>query len=172
MTPVPTASTAATHAATLDPERFRAAMAQFPTFVTVVTTTGPDGPVGCTVNAVLSLSTRPPSLLVSLASGSRTLTEIRAAGVFAVNALAWRQRDLCEWFAAAAPEERFRRVAYRQELGVPVLSGSAAALVCVVESAVDLFDHQVLVGRIAWADAGAAPRPLVLHRRRLHTLAR
>lgn len=71
-------------------DEFCSAMAHLATGVAVITTAGPDGPVGCTANAVLSLSTEPPSLLVSLASAGRTVAHARDHGAFAVNILSWR----------------------------------------------------------------------------------
>lgn len=56
----------------LDSDHFRAVMAEFPTVLTVVTALGPHGPIGCTANAVMSLSLRPPSVAVSLATDGRT----------------------------------------------------------------------------------------------------
>ena len=37
-------------------QEFRDFMRHWPTGVAIVTTAGPDGPVGCTVNALMSLS--------------------------------------------------------------------------------------------------------------------
>ena len=55
------------------PERFRDALASYPTGVTVVTAMGADGPAGATANAVTSLSLEPPMMLACLDRGSRTL---------------------------------------------------------------------------------------------------
>src|SRR5437660_1298107 len=52
----------------LTPDAYRHAISRLPTGITVVTAQRPDGPVGCTVNAVMSLSLAPPSLVVSLAT--------------------------------------------------------------------------------------------------------
>jgi Flavin reductase like domain len=52
---------------------FRHFMRHWPTGVAIVTTADADGPVGCTVNALMSLSVEPPLLIVSLCENSRTL---------------------------------------------------------------------------------------------------
>ena len=49
----------------VDPGHFRSVMGNFATGVTVVTATGPAGPVGMTANAVASLSLEPLLLLVA-----------------------------------------------------------------------------------------------------------
>ena len=51
--------------------RFRDALGQFATGVTVVTTLGPQGPVGITANSFASLSLDPPLVLWSPARASR-----------------------------------------------------------------------------------------------------
>jgi flavin reductase (DIM6/NTAB) family NADH-FMN oxidoreductase RutF len=149
---------------------FRAAMAQFPTFVTVVSTAGPDGPLGCTANAVMSLSTEPPSVLVSLMTGSYTLGQAVHNGGFAVNALAWSQRDLTRHFATGDPHRRFDEVPHELQDGVPVLRGASARLVCEVAETVTLLDHTLLVGRVTWSDTCPADGALVYYRHEQHPL--
>ncbi|WP_431993786.1 flavin reductase family protein [Streptomyces albogriseolus] len=64
----------------------------------MITTNGSDGPVGCTASAVLPLSVEPPSLLVSLVGGGRTVRQALDHGLFAVNILSRQQRDLIDRF--------------------------------------------------------------------------
>lgn len=141
----------------VDAEAFRRAMAQLPTFVTVVTTRSPGGPVGCTANAVMSLSLEPSSVVVSLRSGGRTLEHIRAAGAFAVNALAWEQRELCRRFAVGDPARRFDGVRHVLRGNVPVLPDAVASVGCVIEDALEVHDHTLLIGRVVWSASGEHP---------------
>ncbi|MFD7659861.1 flavin reductase family protein [Actinosynnema sp. NPDC059797] len=141
----------------VDAEAFRRAMAQFPTFVTVVTTMSPEGPVGCTANAVMSLSLEPSSVVVSLRSGGRTLEHVRAAGAFAVNALAWEQRELCRRFAVGDPARRFDGVRHVLRDGVPVLPDAVASVGCVIEDALEVHDHTLVIGRVVWSTSGERP---------------
>ncbi|MFM9368749.1 flavin reductase family protein [Streptomyces sp. Da 82-17] len=134
-------------------DRFRHAMARLPTGVCVVTTTGPDGPVGCTANAVMSLSLRPPSLLVSLSTASRTLRQILASGAFGVNVLPWSARQLAGQFAVGTAAQRFAGVSWEPQHGVPVLSAAAAGMVCEVADTVRLYDHTLLAGAVRWTRA-------------------
>ncbi|MGW3953921.1 flavin reductase family protein [Streptomyces sp. NPDC004752] len=148
---------------------YRAAISHLPTGLTVITARGPDGPVGCTVTAVLSLSLDPPSLLVSLGSRSRTLTAVLAARCFAVNVLAWPDRALAHQFATAPADARFAGVDVRQINGAPVLDRCTAGVVCEVRESVELFDHTVLVGVATWTRTGTSD-PAVLYRRAHHAL--
>ncbi|MYS19828.1 NADH-FMN oxidoreductase RutF, flavin reductase (DIM6/NTAB) family, partial [Streptomyces sp. DvalAA-14] len=131
---------------TVDRDDFCATMTQLPSGASVVTTTGPDGPIGCTVTSLVSLSADPPAVLVSLASTSRTLVQAVAAGGFAVNVLSWQQRDLCRRFAQGDPSARFDGVPYTLTDGLPVLDDHAAVLVCRLDRTVEVADHTLLVG--------------------------
>ncbi|GAA1946240.1 hypothetical protein GCM10009837_85390 [Streptomyces durmitorensis] len=148
---------------------YRSAVARLPTGVTVITARGPNGPVGCTANAVMSLSLEPPSLLVSLGSRSGTLARILDSGSFAVNVLSWSDRALTRKFATGTAEERFAGVGWDLMHQVPVLSRSAAALVCQVHETVPLFDHTLVVGTVSWAQAGEA-HPAVYYGNELRAL--
>ncbi|MEV7437267.1 flavin reductase family protein [Streptomyces griseoviridis] len=148
---------------------YRAAISHLPTGLAVVTAHGPEGPVGCTVTAVLSLSVDPPSLLVSLASRSRTLAGLLRARSFAVNVLSWQHRALAHQFATGTADARFAGVVVRQVNGAPVLDGCAAAVVCETRESVELFDHTLVAGVATWTSTDTR-EPAVLYRRAPHTL--
>jgi flavin reductase (DIM6/NTAB) family NADH-FMN oxidoreductase RutF len=140
---------------------FREAIAKLPTGVTVLTTVTEDTPVGCTANAVMSLSADTPSVLVSLGCHSRTLEAILDNGVFAVNTLSWSQRALTRKFATGSPAERFDGVPWQPQRRIPVLSAAGVALVCEVGDTATLLDHTVVVGKVVWLrDTNAAPTVL------------
>lgn len=142
-------------------EGFCRAIAKLPTGVTVLTTVAEQTPVGCTANAVMSLSADTPSVLVSLGSHSRTLAAILDTGSFAVNTLSWAQRELTRKFAAGSPAERFAGVPWQPERSIPVLSAAGMALVCEVGDTATLLDHTVVVGKVVWLrDTNAAPTVL------------
>jgi 3-hydroxy-9,10-secoandrosta-1,3,5(10)-triene-9,17-dione monooxygenase reductase component len=151
----------------LDGERFRAVMSDLPTGVTVVTATADDGPVGCTVNAILSVSLAPPTLLVSLATGSGTLATLLERGSFGVSILSWEQRGLSQQFATGTAAMRFAQVAYSTPLDVPVLDGAAAAMVCRVRRTVEVADHLLVIGEPLWCTQDGSRGPVVLVRRAL-----
>lgn len=132
----------------VDETSFRRAMSRFPTFVTVITAATPSGAVGCTATSVMSLSLRPPTLMVSLDSAGRTLGDVLSAGEFAVNVLSWRQRDLCRRFAAGDPRRRFDGVPHSAWDGVPVLDDAPATVVCRLGGTVPVLDHTLLIGTV------------------------
>jgi flavin reductase (DIM6/NTAB) family NADH-FMN oxidoreductase RutF len=143
---------------------FRKFMRRWPTGVAVVTTAGPSGPLGCTVNALMSLSVEPPLLVVSLGEDSRTLAGIRRTDRFGVSILAAEQGELSERFASCAREERFTGLELRVEHGVPLLEAAAAQMVCAVQQLEQIADHVLVVGAPVWQSVDQDRAPLVSHR--------
>ncbi|UVS79491.1 flavin reductase family protein [Actinokineospora sp. UTMC 2448] len=150
---------------------FREAMARVPTLVSVVTTDGREGPVGCTANAVMSLSTRPPSLVVSLACDGSTATAAIEAGRFAVNVLGWNQRLLIDRFARGPHSSRFAGVRLRRSHGVSVLDRSAVTITCDLDRSVPLLDHLLLVGTVTSTIGEESAESLVFCHRKPYQLA-
>jgi 3-hydroxy-9,10-secoandrosta-1,3,5(10)-triene-9,17-dione monooxygenase reductase component len=155
----------------VDQRSFRDALGRFPTGVTVVTATGPDGPAGLTTNAFTSLSLDPPLILVCFDRASRTLPVVRASGRFAVNVLRAGQEDLARLFAGKAPHpEKFAAVTHTVDHGVPVLDGALAWLVCDLEALHPGGDHEIGVGAVTALGHDPAGEPLVFHDGRMRPL--
>ena len=69
-------------------------MASFPSGVAIVTTVAPDGtPRGLTTTAVSSVSAHPPTILVCVDLGSRTLGALRGRRSFVVNFVGTSGKD-------------------------------------------------------------------------------
>lgn len=135
-------------------ESFQQTMAHLPTSVAIVATDTPAGPIGCTANAMLSLSLCPSSMVISLNTGSRTLEAILDHRVFSVNGLSWNQRNLCPRFAAGDPLRRFDGVMHEIHRGAPVLLESVVSVVCRTVRAIPVYDHTLLVGDVLWSRCG------------------
>ena len=152
----------------LDPAAFRQVCGTFATGVTVVTTSGPDGPYGATVNAFTSLSVDPPQVLVCLAQTSRTWAAVQEAGRFAVNILAADQEDVARLLATSAPD-KMDRVAWTPGTnGSPVLDGVVGALECDLSAALAQATHMVLIGRVSHAVHVPVGDPLIFFRSAMH----
>jgi len=124
-------------------------MALAPTAVTIVTTSGPEGPAGATANAVTSLSLDPPLILACLDRGSRTLELVRTSGAFGISVLAAGQEGLARAFASKAPHtEKFREVAYQGRRGIPILDGTVAWVTCALRELHPGGDHEIAVGEV------------------------
>ena len=150
----------------VEPARFREVMGHFATGVTVVTASGPEGPVGMTANAVCSLSLDPLLLLVCFDRAARTLPVVRETRRFGVNVLGAGQEDLARLFASKAPEHaKFAEVAHRVDDGVPVIDGAMAWVGCRLERLVPGGDHTIGIGAVHAAELGpSGAEPLVWFR--------
>lgn len=146
-----------------DRHEFRQVVGLLPTGVTVVSAFYKDGPAGATASAVCSLSLEPMMMLVCLDRGSRTLAAVEEAGRFGINVLGLDQRSAAEIFATKVSlEEKWRSVAWRRHLDVPVIEGCPAHIVCGLHEVIDGGDHVILTGDVIEVEAEPA-EPLVYH---------
>jgi flavin reductase (DIM6/NTAB) family NADH-FMN oxidoreductase RutF len=151
----------------LTEDHLRAVLGHFATGVTVVTSRGPQGYLGMTVNSFTSVSLSPPLVLVCVRRGSATGLAIEAAGVFAVNVLCEDQMALSQRFCGP---QAYRFMGVEVAIGwsgAPLLNSALACLECRVEHGVDAGDHRILIGRVLTAecgDEGGEKNPLVFFR--------
>jgi len=149
----------------VEPEHFREVMGHFATGVTVVTASGPDGPVGMTANAVCSLSLDPLLALVCFANGARTLRVVREQRRFGVNVLAAGQEDLAHLFASKLPEaEKFAGVQHTVHDGIPVIEGTLAWVGCTLEQLIAGGDHTIGIGAVTAAEKASDGESLIWYR--------
>jgi len=151
----PTAST--------DGRTFRDLMARWATGVAVVTAHEEGHDAGLTVNALLSVSVAPPSLLISLTLDADTTPVVQRSGAFAINFLAADQRALSERFSRAVPpEEKFRDLhVHRGSTGAALLDGTLGAAECRVVAWTPRYDHVLIVGEVVHQELGRAAAPLL-----------
>jgi flavin reductase (DIM6/NTAB) family NADH-FMN oxidoreductase RutF len=154
--------------APVEPEAFRKAIARWATGVAVVTGHENGQDAGLTVNALLSISLRPPLLLVSLTHDADSTPVIERTQRFGVSLLNAEQRWISERFAKALPgAEKFDGVPVSRGLGgVPLLEGALATFVCRLEQMIPLADHHLLVGAVVAAEGGTDGLPLLFYRSR------
>jgi flavin reductase (DIM6/NTAB) family NADH-FMN oxidoreductase RutF len=136
-------------AVTVDERGFRSLMSRFATGVTVITSSGADGPAGMTANAVACLSLDPLLVMIGFELESRTLAAVRHSNRFVVNVLANDQEQVSRTFAGKQPErEKFAGCAFTERLGVPVLEGAIAWLYCELAAVYPGGDHVIVVGSV------------------------
>ena len=143
-------------------------MASFPSGVAIVTTLDAQGtPRGLTTTAVSSVSAHPPTVLVCVDVGSRTLEALRARRRFVVNFMGQGRSQLCLLFASKA-DDKFERVSWRPTAtGLPLLEEDVLAWAeCCTMHDLEVGDHVVLVARVE--AGGVMPElesPLMYYRR-------
>jgi flavin reductase (DIM6/NTAB) family NADH-FMN oxidoreductase RutF len=147
-------------------DRFRGLMSRWATGVSVVTAHDASGDAGLTVNALLSVSLTPPSVLVSLSNDADTLPILERSGYFGACFLAANQRSLSERFALQRPSvEKFRDVAiHRGPNGTPLLEGGLGALECRVARRLPAYDHVLVLGEVVHLEVGTDAPPLLFYR--------
>ena len=143
-------------------------MASFPSGVAIVTTLDAEGtPRGLTTTAVSSVSAHPPTVLVCVDLGSRTLEALRARRRFVVNFMGQGRSQLCLLFASKA-DDKFDRVSWRPTAtGLPLLEEDVLAWAeCCTMHDLEVGDHVILVARVE--AGGVVPElesPLMYYRR-------
>jgi flavin reductase (DIM6/NTAB) family NADH-FMN oxidoreductase RutF len=145
----------------------RRVMGRFATGVTVVTTTERDTIHGMTANAFLSVSLRPPLVLVSL--GRCRMNEmLPRTRRYGVSVLCHDQEHLAAHFAGqrASPVEP----KFLWERGIPLLDGALAHLVCSVADYHPAGDHVLWIGEVEHLDHRDGA-PLLFFTGRFGTLA-
>jgi flavin reductase (DIM6/NTAB) family NADH-FMN oxidoreductase RutF len=148
-------------------KEFRQVMGRFATGVTVVTTVERGAAHGMTANGFLSVSLRPPLVLVSL--GRCKMNELLPrSGRYGVSVLSHDQHHFAAHFAAqkAAPVEP----TFSWQDGVPLLEDALAHLVCRVVDVHRAGDHVLWIGEVEYL-AHRDAEPLLFYTGRFGTMA-
>ena len=128
---------------------FRQVMGRFATGVTVVTTVERDAVHGMTANAFLSVSLRPPLVLVSL--GRCKMNEmLPRTGRYGISVLSHDQQHFAAHFAAQRPSPVEPTFTWRH--GLPLLEGALAHLICRVADVHRAGDHVLWIGEVEYLD--------------------
>jgi 3-hydroxy-9,10-secoandrosta-1,3,5(10)-triene-9,17-dione monooxygenase reductase component len=147
-----------------DPSTMRAVLGHFPSGVTIVTGTTPEGPAGFTCQSFSSLSLDPPLVLVLVGRSSTSWPTIEATGRFCVNVLAENQGELSTTFAKSGTD-KFAGVDWAaSDLGSPILAGALAWIDCTLHAVHEGGDHLIVVGAVHDLSAVAGTGPLLFHR--------
>lgn len=135
-----------------DAAHMRRVLGRVPTSVSVVTTLVEGVPAGSVVGTFTSVSLDPPLAAFFSQPSSEMLAAVRKAGTFSVNVLAADQESTCRVFSAKS-SSRFDAVDWRRgPRGNPRLTGSLAALECVVEAVTEVGDHVMVLGHVVELD--------------------
>ncbi|GGF63329.1 flavin reductase [Alteromonas lipolytica] len=149
----------------IDPKIFRRALGQFPTGVTVITTTDSDKqPVGVTASSFNSVSMDPPLILWSIDKRSFSAKTFETAGYFAVHVLHEEQVAVSNRFASRG-DDKFSGIEFSvNEQGCPLLADYAALFICKTWQTYDGGDHIIIVGEVTAYENVESATPLVFSR--------
>src|SRR6185437_173499 len=130
----------------LSADDFRHVLGHFCTGVTVITTAGPQGPVGFACQAFAALSLTPPLVLFCPSRTSSTWPVIEQSGHFCVNVLTDGQQELARRFGASGGD-KFAGVPWSASPGgSPVLDGALTWVECTVEAVHEAGAHYLVTG--------------------------
>ena len=138
---------------------FRRTLGMFATGVTVLTTRKGDQVHGMTANAFMSVSLRPPLVLISLDRRARMCAMLHEGTHFGVSVLAQGQAELSDKFAGRAVDAEADFVVVGD---TPLVGGALAHLVARVVRSYWGGDHSLFLGHVEYARYGSG-RPLLFH---------
>ena len=170
-------------------------MARVPAGVVVISARSADGYRGLTASSLVSISVDPPMVLVGLEREAATRAAVAATGTFNVSVLTRSQEFIADSLSSGFAPARFHRVRNRLQLfesdtrgfapaidalwrdvphhlgvnGLPLIEGCAAWLECRLIEMRPAGDHDICVGEVTAASAGAGD-PLILWDRAFWTL--
>lgn len=148
----------------IDAARFRQVLGQYPTGVSVVTSTAEGRPIGMTVGTFSSVSLDPPLVAFMPQKTSTTWPLVKENGRFCVNVLTWEQEHLCRQMARPS-DQKFTDVGWRESgLGSPIIDDAVAWIDCEITSVVDAGDHLIVIGAVRDLDIEKDALPLVFFR--------
>ena len=133
----------------IDPKWYRQVLGQYPTGVSLVTSTRPDGsPIGMVVGSFTSVSLDPPLVAFFPAQNSGTWAGLRECRNFCVNILSAEQEMTCRKLASREPN-KFAEIGYElSPLGSPIVDGAVAWIDCELHRIEEAGDHFVVFGLV------------------------
>ena len=145
---------------------FTEAMSMLAGGVVMVTSWLDGRPWGMTVSAFTSVSSDPPTILVSLRSDSASASTIAESGSFGVSVLARRHRALARHGSLRGGPKYLEHVANPNPVGLsPAIAGALAHLDCEAVEQIDVADHSIFIGRVDDVQLASGGEPLVYFRR-------
>ena len=138
---------------------FRRTLGMFATGVTVITTQDGDQVHGMTANAFMSVSLRPPLVVISVDRRAKMHALLHEGRRYGISVLADEQRPLSDRFAGRAAEGT-EEVGFDLVHDTPLVRGALAHLVARVVRSNWGGDHSLFVGQVEYARYGEG-RPLL-----------
>ncbi|MDN7247172.1 flavin reductase family protein [Planococcus shenhongbingii] len=147
-------------------ELFKEALGNYPTGVTVVTTTDNNNtPLGLTVNSFASVSLDPLLVLWSIDHKVSSLEAFKNRGKFAIHILSGNQSELCKTFSSKTVD-RFASCKWSfSSMELPVIEGAFAVLECETHEKIQAGDHTILIGKVQNIKVEKELNPMLYHRR-------
>lgn len=140
---------------------FRRTLGMFATGVTVITTQDSEQVHGMTANAFMSVSLRPPLVVISVDRRAKMHALLNEGRRYGISVLADEQRTLSDRFAGRTGEAT-EEVEFDVVHETPLVRGALAHLVARVVRSNWGGDHSLFVGQVEYARYGEG-QPLLFH---------
>ena len=150
---------------------FRRTLGMFATGVTVLTTRSGETVHGMTANAFMSVSLRPPLVLVSVDRRARMSNLLHEGTRFGVNVLEAGQAMLSDRFAGRVLVDEGIEPRFELVHETPLVEGALAHLVARVVRSYWGGDHSLFLGQVEYARYGEG-EPLLFHGGRYERIVR
>ena len=150
---------------------FRRTLGMFATGVTVITTRSSDQVHGMTANAFMSVSLRPPLVVISVDRRAKMHALLHEGRRYGISVLADEQRALSDRFAGRTSEGT-EEVEFEMVHETPLVRGALAHLVAKVVRSYWGGDHSLFLGQIEYARYGEGQPLLFQGGRYQHLLER
>lgn len=162
---------AAAPVAAFDQREYRDAMGGFASGITIITTHGPDGPVGFTCQSFYSVSIDPPLISFSVARTSKSLAAVREHGQVVVNFLSAEQQHLSGQFARSGTDKWAGVDWYPSESnGAPTLAGGTGWVAGEIEREIEAGDHLIFLVAVSGISTDPERAPLLFYRGKYHEI--
>jgi flavin reductase ActVB len=149
--------------------RFKAAMSEFPSGATIVTTADETGRWwGFTATSFCSVSLAPPLVLTCLAKTAHCYPVFETAQRWVIHFIHSGHTDLAYRFATK-DADKFGGGGFQASDGLPVLPDASVILHCSAHAKTDGGDHTILLGHVDQTLVGDQT-PSVYFRRNFHAL--
>ena len=112
---------------------FKDFISMIPASVSVIGVVKESQILGCTISSLVSLNIVNPELMLVLRNGSTLLNAIDHEGVFSINVLSDRQKDLADYYSSAREIESLENTKNPWKVTLPgsiVLENSKVSFVC------------------------------------------
>jgi flavin reductase (DIM6/NTAB) family NADH-FMN oxidoreductase RutF len=132
--------------------------------VAVVTSKRKNDINGLSVAWMTQVSYSPPLVMACVGKEKYTHELIDDSGVFAINILSERQRDVAKLFGlqSGRASNKFSEVGYDfKKSGAPILKDCLAYVDCTVHKSIDVGDTTLFVGEILEASVNNKEKPLI-----------
>ncbi len=149
-------------ASTVNSQQFKKALSNFPSGVTIATTSYNNRLFGLTVSSFTSVSLSPPLILFCINTLSTSINAFTNSKYFAISILAANQAALSQHFSQ--PQfNKFANISYHlgEHSAAPLIDGAVCHIECAKFTQYSAGDHEIMIGEVIHTVINEELRPLV-----------